>query len=556
MRQRLLAILLAFVLSACTLDTIYLVFVDGDDRVTIPISPATNTPAPSATPTVVPSATLSAMPTAIATIQPSATPSPIVTVEPSPTQESLPRIRISFSVNIRNAPNGSVCRVASAQSTFTVFARQGDWLQLSDSACDPAWVFNGSWVTVISGSLDDLREVQASQRDRISYNVNALAVPNWTYLYEHLERLQPSSILVMDDWRRACEMKQRFPEMVVISRDFSILEGEEWELRPNEQDWLNRWRNEGCYEVLRYTTNEPSMYNPQAFADSEVELMRAAQAEGIRLSVGNFGVGTIPMWAVEQGVFDEWLRAIVDGDHIIGAHEYTTGVLPFGVGTYSREQLLNPVTMQPANWITDLPIAYRPFGSQTTEELDPVTAPFGAYEASQELAPVLSAQSASCGELPTYWHILRTTWFLLRAECIGLNPDDIEIILTEGLWDNLNDIDTPEIQPVQTWREQYGIDRYMRDMRGIPSYENLWRAYYPQWTTAEAAFCQMIWWNDIAPEQYIGVQLFTWSTNNLWISFDVSGVQASWLYELHDLLETYRTGADMRDVCGDYAWAS
>src|SRR5690606_4782875 len=104
-------------------------------------------------------------------------------------------------------------------------------------------------------------------------------------------------------------------------------------------------------------------------------------AEGIRLSVGNFAVGTLPDWAVNAGLFDEWLRAVIRGNHVIGAHEYTTGILPFGVGVYSREQLVSPEAMHPDNWITDLPIAYLPFSAQSGYH--PLTSSFGAYESSQ-----------------------------------------------------------------------------------------------------------------------------------------------------------------------------
>lgn len=381
-------------------------------------------------------------------------------------------------------------------------------------------------------------------------------MPDWDYLWAHLEAIQPTTLLIMDNIFKACEAVQRLPNTLIIHRDYSQWEGEEWLHRPDVTVWLSRWRGEGCYQVVRYTTNEPSLYDVGAFVSQEIALMDAAAAEGIRLSVGNFAVGTLPDWAVQSGLFDDWLRAVVRGGHIIGAHEYTTGILPFGTGVYSRQQLFDPASMQPQFWITDLPIAYVPFSAQS--EPDPIISPFGVYEQSQVARPIIAQAGPTCGaQLPTYWHILRTTWLLLRAECIGLDADDIKIVNTEGLWDNLSDIDVPGvIEPIKIWRQRYGLDKYMRDMRGLPSYENLWRAYYPQWTTAQAAICQLVWWDSIAPENYLGVNIFTWSTNQLWISFDVSGVQSPYIYDVHDLLEQWAQGQDMQTVCGDYAWAA
>lgn len=390
---------------------------------------------------------------------------------------------------------------------------------------------------------------------RIGYNINGREVPDWPYLWSHLEAIQPATLLFMDNLSAACEAAQRFPDALIIHRDYSTLEGDEWHQRPDEQQWIARWQAEGCLEVIRYTTNEPSLYDVGAFIQSEIELMDAAAAAGIRLSVGNFGVGTLPDWAVSQGLFDEWLRAVLRGGHVIGAHEYTTGILPFGSGQYSRAQLLDANAMSPASWITDLPIAYAPFLAQS--DLDPITSPYGDYE--QAIAPrPVGAQAAACGSrLPSYWHLLRTTWLLLRAECIGLDADELVIVNTEGLWDNLSDIDIPgQISPIQEWRARFGLERYMWDMRGIPSYENLWKAYFPQWTPAEAAVCQMVWWDFVAPHQYRGATIFTWSTNRFWISFDVSGVQSGWLFDMHDLLEYWSGGGDMQSVCGDYAWAA
>ena len=64
------------------------------------------------------------------------------------------------------------------------------------------------------------------------------------------------------------------------------------------------------------------------------------------------------------------------------------------------------------------------------------------------------------------------------------------------------------------------------------------------------------WWDFVAPANYEGVAIFTWSTNRDWMSFDASGLEDGDLYAMHDLLEFWSAGGAMQSVCGDYEWAA
>lgn len=407
------------------------------------------------------------------------------------------------------------------------------------------------------------REVNA--QFRISLNVNARAVDNWDYFWQFVEDIQPASLLFMDGILEACDAAQRFPDMIIIHRNFSGAEGDEWFVFPNEHEWVARWQSENaglpeeCQDIIRYATNEASFGDIAQYLQSEVELMDAAASVGIRVVVGNFGVGRIPDWAVNAGLFDEWLRAVVRDNHIIGAHEYAQPIIPNGVGVFSREQMTDANAMHPRNWPTELPIAYLPFSAQSIDDLDPITSPFGEYQQALSAldAPILSQSVVCGGRLPSYWHVLRTTWLLLRAECIGLDADSITIINTEGLWDRTDDLNIAGvIEPIKTLEQQFGLSQYLNDMRGVNTYIRLYETWYPFWTPAEAIVCQLVWWDYIAPHQYNSVNLFTWSRNRDWWSFDLSGAEGDYLAEVHDLLIDWSNDGDMQAVCGDYIWAA
>jgi hypothetical protein len=228
--------------------------------------------------------------------------------------------------------------------------------------------------------------------------------------------------------------------------------------------------------------------------------MRLARANGFTVVVGNFSVGYVQPEQINSGAFDSYLRAINQYGHYLGLHEYTVAVLPFGVGQWGAEALLDRNRVQPASW---------------------------------PLASALPTRLWS-NQLPPYWYLRRGDWFLLRADFLSIQRP--RILLTEFGWDNLPNI-KPYIEPL---RAQFGVDRYMRDMRGVNTYSQLWAWYWPQWSFAQAACEQLKWSDAVYPADYIGFNLFTWSMHPNWLQTDFSGRENAAHFELHRCLEAYQ----------------
>lgn len=413
--------------------------------------------------------------------------SPTSTIEYTPTREILPTNTPSATNTLTNTPRPTATNTLRPTSTNT---------PRPTATNTPTQV------------------PQQSSCNRISYNINAGAIPDWYYMWGHLERLNPCVILVMSNINVAGEAVRRFPNAIVIHRDWSSFEGEEWLRVPDENVWINRWNQQASIvgadinkKIVRYSTNEPSLYDPRAYVQAEVELLNAAARNGYRVAAGNFAVGTFSSSDIANGVYDSFLRAIQSGNHYLSVHEYTTSALPFGTGQWAREWLLDPSQVQVNSWPrrSRLPIEYWyiDLGGGTTKIF------------------------------PPYWHILRSAWFTLRAKELGLPTP--RIILTEAFWDNLSDIG----QPIAELRNRFGLPQYMNDMRGINSYTRVWQFYWPNWSQEEAAYWQLAYMDYIYPSNYLGFAQFTWSSVEGWKSFDMSGIQGDWLYRLHRLLENH-----------------
>lgn len=386
------------------------------------------------------------------------------------------------------------------------------------------------------------------ERWKIGYNINGQEVPNRDYLLSDIRATCTRVQLVMDNLPLAdaiynilAECLPDGVEPIVIYRDYSPQEGGECTLTTASQ-MVNRWIAQGYKHIIRYSVNEP-VYSEATWGNClrrEIQLMQLARMHGFTVAMTNFAVGTVqPQW-VESGLFDDYLRALNQYGHYLAVHEYTSAALPFGVGLWSRECLLDPACVQPQNWATpeDLPLTRWAFPAQTDDS-------FGfemlnrAYQRSG-----YTAQSVN-GSLPPYWHILRFVWFWIRQDEIGTARTPV--LITEAPWDHLNDIEDV-LTPLE---EDWAMERYLWDLRGVNSYERLWtQFYYPQWTHEEAALCQLIWLNRIYPDGVLGVTMFTWSSNPMWSNFDFSGRQGNYLIRLHVLIQRQANGEDLwNSIC-------
>jgi hypothetical protein len=464
---------------------------------------------PTSQPTASPTATATNQPTASMTARPTAT----ATVQASPTASVMTATMLT-NLNVRSGPATSftVLRVLPANSVEVLFGRNNDgsWLKITDGWISSQYVRVSGDINrlpIVAGPAPSPTPEATPTREigtRISYNINGESIPDKAYLTVHLQRLCPSTVLIMNNLGYAVELYNLLHGpcgTLVISRSWSALEGDEWVQR-SAQDFVNQWRREGHPEIIRYSTNEPSFggtHSTTEFVNAEVQLMRAAREAGFTVAMGNFSVGYVQQYSIISGAFDPYLRALNQYGHYLAVHEYSVAVLPFGVGQWSVEALLDRQRVQPELW---------------------------------PQASVLPTRLVN-GQLPPYWYLRRADWFLLRADQLGIQRP--RILVTEYGWDNLPNIKA-YIEPL---RQQFGLDRYMRDMRGVNTYQSLWRWYWPQWSFADAACKQLRWTEAIYPAEYIGFNLFTWSMHPHWLQTDFSGREIPSQYELHRCLESY-----------------
>jgi hypothetical protein len=411
------------------------------------------------------------------------------------------------NVNLRSIPttaNNTPIRVLPTGTQIRLIARLADntWAKTSEG-----WVYTQN--LSISDNLNSLPiwtpEPTPTQerlgKSRISYNANGNAIPDMSYFLSVMTSPCKTTALIMDNLNLAVQIKQLCPDTIVISRSWSALEGDEWYYR-SPQNFIEQWQREGHPEIIRHSTNEPSFGGTRSlaqFAATETELMRLARQAGFTVTVGNFSVGYYQPEQINSGGFDSYLRAINQYGHYLGLHEYAVIALPFGVGQWPVEALLDRNRVQVAIWPT------------------------------VQMLPI----QLQNGQLPNYWYLRRGDWFLLRADAIGIARP--RIILTEFAWDNLPNIKS-YIEPL---RQQFGIDRYFRDMRGINTYANVWRWYWPDWSMGKAACEQLIWSDAIYPPEYLGFDMFSWTANPQWAQTDMSGRENSALFEMHACLQTY-----------------
>lgn len=519
---RLLSIFILLCLTACSIVLPSPIFIIVNSV------PATATPSSEAT-QLVPTATVS--PTASITPRPSATAtytaSPSVTPSPSPTVVTGLNATTTANVNFRSVPsisNNTPLSVVLAGTQVRLVGRLADnsWARVILANGAEGWMYTQN--LSITGNINSLPIVSANViatptsdptptqeiRSRISYNINGLVAIDKPYLLGHLAALCPTGALVMDNLALANEIYNTLAACdssppLVVHRTFDFDEGSEWQEPVSE--FINEWNVQGYKHLIRYSTNEPSYGGNQSveqFVANSVQLMEAARANGFTLAFGNFAVGTIRWEDIAAAKYDPMLRAINTYGHYLACHEYSQTVLPFGVGQWPKEYLLNPGYLQIENW---------PRAEQLPTALWDV--PF-------------------YGKIwPPYYHLRRCDWFLIRADQLGITRP--KIILTEFGWDSLSDI-KPTIEPL---RWQFGLVQYMNDLRGVNTYSRLWQYYWPKWSFGQAACTQLKWADGIYPDDYVSFQLFTWSVHPHWLHTDFSGKENPALFELHDCLENY-----------------
>lgn len=319
---------------------------------------------------------------------------------------------------------------------------------------------------------------------RIGFNVNGNAIQYPQHLYNWVRASQPNWMLVMGNILVADRVYSESNGVTnVIDRAWSPMEGSQW--RSIKAKDFARSRGGGRKHIWRYLINEPDggddAANVRKLVQWLTDVTRYMTDDGYKVVVGSFPVGNPEMREVQAGLFDPLLQVVHERSSMVrlDVHEYTGILLPFGVGFWTTDMLKDGDFVQPSNWPTP-----------------------------EGMPDVLNTY------VPHVHHILRSSWFLKRAYDNGWN--DIKIVISEYGWDRMPDLTYASDNIYEWMTRNFGMPKPYRSMRGAYSYTNVWKHYYPNWSTARAIFEQLKWGDRIYPDAYEGMMLFTWSDGTEW----------------------------------------
>lgn len=320
---------------------------------------------------------------------------------------------------------------------------------------------------------------------RISYNVHAQRLLDHNLFFDHLERLQPAALLIMDALGLAREIKSALPDTLVIHRNWGVTQGDDSIFsRISPQQWLDLRAGEVSGGITLHTSCEPGW--GQDVIDWHVKLMELAAPRRIPLVIGNWAVGTPQpdQWPMARRMLE-----LLDQHRdlfVLGLHEYAAGVITSGVvgGAPNDPRHTNYIPVE--NWPSDV--------SQLT-----------------------------------LFHCGRFHFLLNYCKSIGINPP--RIIITEHGFDDVSDI--------KPWLNGLRVRGPYLNIRGWKSLQDQWSDWYGGrgWSPQRAMFEQLAW-ADRTIYQHSPVEaqcVFCWGhTSGEWEQFDVAEAT-----EFHGLLENY-----------------
>lgn len=345
---------------------------------------------------------------------------------------------------------------------------------------------------------------------RISLNIDGKRLDNKRreYVINLAKQARFNRILIMDDFNLALEMYDQVGQYTKV--DFRLWgehDGKYWNSQlPGTyippSDYASIITANGHPEIGRYVLNEPvggSDLGWHIMFNWLEDVAKALSDRGYHAILGNIGPATWPIDAIENGVFDDYLKTLAQYQSLGfrgGWHEYTAILLPFGVSQWPHYYLLNRNDVQV--WPRNLPkkrIHYKP-DNKTWEEWLPYW---------NRLTNEAKARITRDGELPHYYHIRRIDWLDLRCDEIGVARH--KKVITEAGHDRLNDI--PQIL-YQDLESKYGANGF-NELRGPVSLAGVWRYYWPHQSFEQSWMSQAIWLDEIYDKDVEAMNFFTWS---------------------------------------------
>jgi hypothetical protein len=233
--------------------------------------------------------------------------------------------------------------------------------------------------------------------------------------------------------------------------------------------------------IVRYVMNEPNVSTNEhiaAVCDWLVRVMDEADKRGLRLVVGNLGVGSYTPESIDNRAWDALLRRLSGSPHYLGVHEYSSVIIPFGTGTMPTNDLLIAARVQPDKWVKKIPDRRTSWG------------------------------------LPNNFAIGRCVWFNLRSA--HLNIPAPAILITEFGLDDING--TQDV--IAQLAALYKTAGYPA-MRGFNSLAAVYRAYFGSFDDAVVA--QLNYAKTLYPDNVLAALIFAWSNHQKWADFDTSG---------------------------------
>lgn len=344
---------------------------------------------------------------------------------------------------------------------------------------------------------------------RFGFNVSGQRIGDAKYFYDFMRRLKPTWALVMDEQNVAQHLYEATEgQTQVIYRIWSEQEGRQWQTQ-SPKSYATELMAQGDKHLWKYVLNEPmagSEKDIRRMSDWIARVIEIMTDSGHRVVAGNYSVGSWQEWMINKGVYDNLLKVLSERKQVakLGVHEYTAIVLPFGVGAWDRWDMLDREKMQPHHWPrldTVLPNGQM-LGNYTHEQV------------------------------PITYHLLRSHWFQRRVVDV-LNLDPVEFVLTEFGWDRMRDLSEGQNHIFDALLKRYGASNGHHELHGAYTLRNVWKYYWPNWTTSEAIFEQFKWSQSIYSSDYLGILPFMWSFNDDW---DQRGFNFGADKDLHELM--------------------
>ncbi len=324
---------------------------------------------------------------------------------------------------------------------------------------------------------------------RIGFNVNGQRVNDEKRLLDFVKRAEPTTMLVMNNMDLALKIHNITEgKTQVVYRDWQEDDAAYWATKSANEIaqklMASNLSSRPHQHIWKYVMNEPYARGNEwkkmsLWMSDIIKIMADA---GHKAIVGNLSVGSYEINDVESGYFDPVLHTLGEysNNAAFGIHEYTGFLLPFGLGVWERNELLDEAKLKPENWPNKI-------------------------------------EDYSKNYVKNYYHLLRSTWFSTRAAKIGAKQHNIW--LTEFGWDRMPDLTFGQNHIYEQLQNKYGVPNPYVEMRGAYTYANMWKKLFPQWSTSQSIFKQFEWADKIYPAHYIGFMPFMWSFGDDWDKF-------------------------------------